>query len=260
MGALREGQPRSGISRLWTTPGARRGAFAALHVPGMRRGLPNLASHSQVAVSTAETAATCCGTSLAFVWGKERRAAVMRILDQLLGESRESDQRLAWLKGDDAPAAVDCYRYLLRTAPPLAIERAHTEAFARLTQQQQRAIAQSLRHELRNDDRWPADQALEPRALAQLVTQVELRDPGSLERALGAGRTFGHGLLSLFDTVARVFTTTGIAQQFLGGIDYDGAVTEPPDELKSELELEYEEAEYDTAPLECFVGRNGVDL
>ena len=36
--------------------------------------------------------------------------------------------------------ALERYRYLLRTAPPHAIERAHAEAFARLTQEERSQV------------------------------------------------------------------------------------------------------------------------
>jgi hypothetical protein len=40
--------------------------------------------------------------------------------------------------------AVERYRYLLRTAPPEAIEAAHAEAFARLTPEQRRLVLEGL--------------------------------------------------------------------------------------------------------------------
>src|SRR3712207_7066023 len=40
--------------------------------------------------------------------------------------------------------AVERYRYLLRTAPPGAIEQAHAEAFAQLTPAQRRLVLEGL--------------------------------------------------------------------------------------------------------------------
>ncbi len=40
--------------------------------------------------------------------------------------------------------AIDRYRYLLRTAPPDAVEQAHAEAFARLTPEQRRQVLAEL--------------------------------------------------------------------------------------------------------------------
>jgi hypothetical protein len=107
--------------------------------------------------------------------------------------------------------------------------------------------------------------SLEPRVLARAATRAELRQPGVLERAFvpalsvvaanfpAAPQTQDE---RLFWAIARAFVATPIAQQFLGGIDYDGAVTEPRDDVEDELD--YDEAEYDTAPFECFLDRNGV--
>ena len=46
----------------------------------------------------------------------------------------------------DDEIAVDRYRYLLRTAPPEAVEEVHAEAFAKLTPQQRRMVFEELSH------------------------------------------------------------------------------------------------------------------
>ncbi len=97
---------------------------------------------------------------------------------------------------------------MLATAPPDDIERAHEEAFARLTPEQRAQALQALAKdvpagEIRGDD---------PRSLARAATRAELRQPGTLERAWGSG---GPGLGSWFMTsLAASFIGTAIAQSF----------------------------------------------
>jgi hypothetical protein len=106
--------------------------------------------------------------------------------------------------------ALERYRYMLATAPPEDIERAHEEAFARLTPEQRRQALQALAQhvppgELRGDD---------PAALARAATRAEVRQPGTIERAWGAGGA-GFGLGSWFmTTLAASFIGTAIAQSF----------------------------------------------
>ena len=115
--------------------------------------------------------------------------------------------------------ALERYRYMLATAPPEDIERAHEEAFARLTPEQRRQALQALaghvpENELRNDD---------PASLARAATRAEIRQPGTIERAWGSGGA-GFGLGSWFlTTLAASFIGTAIAQSFFdndaGGAD-----------------------------------------
>ena len=106
--------------------------------------------------------------------------------------------------------ALERYRYMLATAPPEEIERAHEEAFARLTPEQRRQALQALaghvpEHELRGDD---------PASLARAATRAEIRQPGTIERAWGSGGA-GFGLGSWFmATLAASFIGTAIAQSF----------------------------------------------
>lgn len=108
--------------------------------------------------------------------------------------------------------ALERYRYLLATAPPEDIERAHEEAFARLTPEQRRQALQALAghvpaSELRGDD---------PASLARAATRAELRQPGTMERAWGGNAGFGLGSWFLA-TLAGSFIGTAIAQSFFGG-------------------------------------------
>ncbi len=105
--------------------------------------------------------------------------------------------------------ALARYRYMLASAPPEDIERAHEEAFARLTPEQRRdalqALAQHLPEgEIRGDD---------PASLARTATRAEVRQPGTIERAWGGGGGFGLGSFFL-TTLAASFIGTAIAQSF----------------------------------------------
>jgi hypothetical protein len=126
--------------------------------------------------------------------------------------------------GDTDAQALARYRYMLATAPPEDIERAHEEAFARLTPEQRqealRALAQHVPEgEIRGDD---------PASLARAATRAEVRQPGTIERAwggAGAGAG-GFGMGSWFlSTLAASFIGTAIAQQFFDndpGASVDG--------------------------------------
>lgn len=121
-------------------------------------------------------------------------------------------------------AAVDRYRYLLRTAPPDAVEEVHAEAFARLTPQQRRLVFEDLSKNASPADRPASD---DPRTLARSATRSEMRQPGFMERTLGSGGggvgRSGPGLGtmiggSLLGTVAGVVIGSAIADMVLPGI------------------------------------------
>jgi hypothetical protein len=109
--------------------------------------------------------------------------------------------------------AIERYRYLLATAPPEDIERAHEEAFAQLTPEQRQTVLNRLSEfvppgEVRGDD---------PASLARTATRAELRQPGTMERAFGAGWN-GPGLGSFFlSSLAGAFIGSAIADSFFGG-------------------------------------------
>jgi hypothetical protein len=116
--------------------------------------------------------------------------------------------------------ALARYRYLLQTAPPEDIERAHEEAFARLTPEQRQQALQALAQvvppgEIRGDD---------PASLARTATRAEMREPGTIERAWGPGGAPGLGSWFL-TTLAASFVGTAIAQSFFdpGGDQGSGA-------------------------------------
>ena len=120
--------------------------------------------------------------------------------------------------------AIERYRYLLSTAPPEDIERAHEEAFARLTREQRRAVLDRLSEfvpptEVRGDD---------PASLARTATRAELRQPGTIERAFGGGWN-GPGLGSFFlSSLAGAFIGSAIAQSFFGDPGVDAAAAGDP--------------------------------
>jgi hypothetical protein len=146
----------------------------------------------------------------------------MGLFDRIFG----SAPRQPAAAPSDDEQAIARYRYMLRTAPPEAIEQAHTEAFARLTPEQRRRCwerarqASGIRH--RHTD---------PHELARYATRTEIRQPGTLERTFGAmpaagGLGFG-GLIagSLLGSMAGTVLGTAIAQEFLGhhqGMDLGG--------------------------------------
>jgi hypothetical protein len=118
--------------------------------------------------------------------------------------------------------AIERYRYLLATAPPDDIERAHEEAFAKLTPEQRRIVLNRLAEfvpptEVRGDD---------PASLARTATRAELSQPGTMDRAFGGGWN-GPGLGSFFlSSLAGSFVGFAIADGFFGDT---GGDTDPGD-------------------------------
>jgi hypothetical protein len=119
----------------------------------------------------------------------------MGLLDRLFGRHR-SDERRAYAPPQQyAPApqhgggqqlsddqAIARYRYLLRTAPPETIEQAHSEAFAQLSPDQRQQVLTQLAAAVPSSERPRTD---DPATLARVATRAEMRQPGTLERALG---------------------------------------------------------------------------
>jgi hypothetical protein len=93
--------------------------------------------------------------------------------------------------------AIARYRYMLRTAPPEAIEQAHAEAFAALTPEQRRMVLEQLKRDMPEAERLAATRGGDsPGSLAQLATRAEIRQPGAMERIFGgvpAGPAWGAG-------------------------------------------------------------------
>jgi len=151
----------------------------------------------------------------------------MGLFDRILGDASRQPAPTA---SSDDEQAIARYRYMLRTAPPEAIEQAHTEAFARLTPEQRRMVLEQLRAAAPETEGAASTPVLaDPQALARYATRAEIRQPGTLERTFGAmpGGVGIGGLLagSLLGSMAGTVLGTAIAQQFLGhhaGADFGG--------------------------------------
>ena len=123
-------------------------------------------------------------------------------------------------------AAVAKYRYMLRTAPPEDMERAHAEAFTRLTPQQRALLRDELSQELPAGERPRTDDAGD---LARSATRAEVSRPGFMEQLLGrggGGRGVAGGLAAgaagglgagLLVGVAGAFIGTAVAGSLLDG-------------------------------------------
>jgi len=124
--------------------------------------------------------------------------------------------------------AIERYRYMLRTAPPDAIEEAHAEAFAKLTESQRRAVLEGLKEVTPPRERDAATTSADPQSLARMATRAEVRQPGILERLLGGtqgGPGFGSMLAgSLLGSIAGTVLGSMVAQHFLGGSATGGSL------------------------------------
>ncbi len=110
----------------------------------------------------------------------------------------------------DDQQAIERYRYMLRTAPPDDIERAHEEAFRQLTPEQRAVVLQELSTQVPASEAATSD---DPRSLARMATRAEMRQPGTMERTFGGMQ--GPGLGGMFlSTLAGAFVGTAIAGAF----------------------------------------------
>jgi hypothetical protein len=146
----------------------------------------------------------------------------MSLFDRFLGR-REPPRGWAPARSEDE-LALERYRYMLRTAPPDQIERAHEEAFARLSPDQRRMLLSELSAQVPPGERANSD---DPRAMARMATRAEMRQPGTIERALGGvpvGGGFGvlGGVLggTLLGSLVGSFLGTAIAAQFFDDVGY----------------------------------------
>ena len=139
---------------------------------------------------------------------------------------------------DTDARALERYRYLLRTAPPDAIEQAHAEAFAQLTPEQRAQALNDLSGELPPEERATGAAQTDPKALARTATRAELRQPGTLERAFG-GRGPGGALGgSLLSSLAGAFIGSAIAHQLFAGLGEAPAEGGEPREADSSGQTE----------------------
>jgi hypothetical protein len=147
----------------------------------------------------------------------------MGFLDRLLGRRGGDDWRDreaatgsgAWRGSAEDRQALERYRYLVRTAPPDRLEHAHEEAFARLTPEQRRLALQELSRAAPDEPAAGDD----PRSLARLATQAEMRRPGSVERAFGGvGGGLGGMGVPLLGSFATAFAGTLAANALLSDL------------------------------------------
>lgn len=144
----------------------------------------------------------------------------MGMLSRLLGtESRDDAAARRAPPPSQNTYALERYRYMLQTAPPETIEQAHAEAFAQLTPEQRRQVLAELVRAAPRRERPTVAQTSpdDPQALARAATRAEVRQPGIMERTLGAspGMASGAGLLGTF---AAAFTGSLIASSFFASL------------------------------------------
>lgn len=112
-------------------------------------------------------------------------------------------------------AAIEKYKYMLRTAPPQDMERAHAAAFSRLTPQQRALLQAELSDQLPVAERPVSDQ---PQDLARAATRAEVSRPGFMEKILGSssGRSRMAGGLAAGAGGLGVGLLGGVAGAFIG--------------------------------------------
>lgn len=152
---------------------------------------------------------------------------------------------------DNDAQALERYRYMLRTAPPDTLEQAHAEAFGKLTAEQRRQVIGQLAEEAPAAERAAvaATAVDDPQALARVATRAEMRNPGTVERTLGAGGGLGLGA-SLLSSFAMGFAGSMVAQSVFSALsgsgDHGSADTSGNDEESSETaQAEQDEGGYD---------------
>ncbi|MFG6401263.1 hypothetical protein [Microbacterium sp. P04] len=117
-------------------------------------------------------------------------------------------------------AAIERYRYLLRTAPPETIEQVHAEAFSKLTDAQRQQVLADLSATLPPSERPRSD---DPQAMARAATRAEYSQPGFMERTFGnrsfAGQGPGFGSMfgaSVLGTIGGYVIGSALVSSFMG--------------------------------------------
>jgi hypothetical protein len=157
----------------------------------------------------------------------------MGFLDRLLGRSTEPKSQPRPHASASSPAvpseltdeqALERYRYLVRTAPPEAIEQAHEEAFAKLTPEQRRKALHDLSAAVPEHERAGGD---DPRSLARMATRAEMNRPGTVERAFGGGGGMLGGMGGpLLGSFAAAFAGSLVAQSLFSEFGGEEAAAE----------------------------------
>jgi hypothetical protein len=110
----------------------------------------------------------------------------------------------------DDQQAIERYRYMVRTAPPDDVERAHEEAFATLTPEQRAQVLSELSRQVPESEVPSSDDA---RSLARMATRAEMRQPGTMERTFGQTQMPGLGGMFM-STLAGAFIGSAIGNAF----------------------------------------------
>jgi hypothetical protein len=157
----------------------------------------------------------------------------MGFLDRLLGRSTEPESPPRQHASASSPAApgeltdeqaLERYRYLVRTAPPEAIEQAHEQAFAKLTPEQRRMALRDLSAAVPEHERTGGD---DPRSLARMATRAEIHRPGTVERAFaGGGGMLGGMGGTLLGSFAAAFAGSLVAQSLFSELGGEEATAE----------------------------------
>jgi hypothetical protein len=126
----------------------------------------------------------------------------------------------------DDEQAIARYRYMLKTAPPETLERAHAEAFAQLTPEQRRLLLQSMAESVPPAERAAAERdGASPNALARMATRAEIRQPGAMERMFGqSGRASVGGVMAgtFLGSIAGAVIGSMIAREFFADAGQGG--------------------------------------
>jgi hypothetical protein len=128
----------------------------------------------------------------------------------------------------DDERAIARYLYLLRTAPPEAIEQVHADAFRVLTEAQRGELLGRIAQVLPPYERGLAVPVNgTPIGLARLITRAEMRQPGTVARLFGPGSGMagmagmagvaGVAASSLLGAIAGAIAVSAIAAPFLAG-------------------------------------------
>jgi hypothetical protein len=140
-------------------------------------------------------------------------------LDRLLGRRTGPEPRPRQRAPASSPAApgeltdeqaLERYRYLVRTAPPEAIEQAHEEAFAKLTPEQRRMALRDLSAAVPEHERTGGDDPVPSPAWPPALRRT---GPGTVERAFGGGGGMLGGMGgTLLGSFAAAFAGSLVAQ------------------------------------------------
>lgn len=157
--------------------------------------------------------------------------------------------------------ALERYRYLLRTAPPDAIEQVHAETFARLTPEQRAQVLQKVASAVPPHESRPLQD--DPQALARVATRAEMREPGFLERTLGGGG-LGAGAVVLGPSLLGSFLVSMagsmLAHQLLAGFDAHGGAFESPYAAQEDESDEDDEEEAESDDTDADTDDGGFDV